>query len=144
MQRVCDRVAIIREERIVRTQDVAELAASAVKRVSIELAGGAAADAGTLGHLGAQDIETDGAHASFLFSGGANALTHALAGLDLANVDVSEPSLEEVFLRYYGNGEDAASDTGSSDGAGAKATGTQAAGPSDAAAPRSATPHGEA
>ena len=130
VQRVCDRVAIIREGRIVRTQDVAELAASAVKRVAIELAGGAAADADELERLGAQDVEADGAHASFLFSGGANALVSALASLDLANVDVSEPSLEEVFLRYYG---DAAPD--------AVAT-AEAAGP--AGSPDATAPRGEA
>ena len=102
VQRVCDRVAIIREGRIVRTQDVAELAASAVKRVAIELSNGVAADAAALERLGARDVATDGPRASFLFDGTANALVTALGTLDLANVDVSEPSLEEVFLRYYG------------------------------------------
>ena len=113
VQRTCDRVAIIREGRIVRTQGIAELAASAVKRISVELAGGATADARTLEGLGAQDVSCDGAHASFLFAGGANALVRALASLDLANVDVTEPTLEEVFLRYYGNGSDMGEDAGS-------------------------------
>ena len=108
VQRICDRVAIIREGRIVRTQGIAELAASAVKRVAIELADGIDADAQVLARLGAQDVSTDGTHANFLFAGGANALTHALASLDLVNVDVSEPSLEEVFLRYYGSEDNAA------------------------------------
>ena len=134
VQRACDRVAIIREGRIVRTQDVAELAASAVKRVSVEFAAGAAADAGTLEHLGAQAVETDGPHASFLFSGGANALMHALASLDLANVDVSEPSLEEVFLRYYG--DDATTDASAGTAGAGKsegATGPEGAGKSEGA-----------
>ena len=139
VQRVCDRVAIIREGSIVRTQGIAELAASACKRVVIELAGGRDADAQALERLGAQDVSTDGAHASFLFPGGANDLVRALSGLDLANVDISEPSLEEVFLRYYGEKAEGADDaTGSDDAAGPEDT------TSSEGAPTTATPRREA
>ena len=106
VQRVCDRVAIIREGRIVRTQGIAELAASQVKRVAIACAGAAADRTRTLADLGARDIEIDGAHARFLFSGEANTLIRALAHLDLVNVDITEPTLEEVFMRYYGDSAD--------------------------------------
>ena len=104
VQRVCDRVAIIREGRIVRTQSMAELAAGAVKRVSVELAGGVEADPAALARMGALHASCDGAHASFLFAGGANALARLLGKLDLADVEVAEPSLEEVFMRYYAEG----------------------------------------
>ena len=102
VQRICDRVAIIREGRIVSTQNIAELAASAVKRVSIELSQGTV-DPAALEQLGARDVSCDGAYASFLFAGGANALVRALAGFDLVNVEIGEPSLEEVFMRFYGD-----------------------------------------
>ena len=111
VQRVCDRVAIIREGRIVRTQGIAELAASRVKRVTLEFAGGTAAPKATLEAAGARDVEVDGSHARFLFDGGANALVRALASFDLANVDIAEPTLEEVFMRYYGD-EPSSSQTG--------------------------------
>ena len=103
VQRSCDRVAIIREGRIVRTLGISELEASRVKRVAIEVArAGELPSEDELAAAGASDVQTDGPRASFLFDGPANALTSLLASLDLANVDVSEPTLEEVFMRYYG------------------------------------------
>ena len=102
VQRICDRVAIIRDGRVVRTQSITELAASRVKRVVVEFAGESEAPKAALEAAGARDVEVDGPQARFLFDGGANALVRALSGFDLANVDIAEPSLEEVFMRYYG------------------------------------------
>lgn len=132
VQRMCDRVAIIREGRIVAVKDVAELRRSSVKRVSLVLGGcGARADgddgARPVGVPGAiRDDHADAASASieamlsglagvrsltvgggssedmsFLFEGDCNSLLDALADLDLADVSITEPTLEEVFMHYY-------------------------------------------
>lgn len=138
VQRMCDRVAIIREGRIVTVKDVAELRRSSVKRVSLVLGGsGVRADgddgARPVGVSGAiRDEHADSASASieailsglagvrsltagdgasedvsFLFEGDCNGLLRTLAGLDLADVSITEPTLEEVFMHYYQPADDA-------------------------------------
>lgn len=135
VQRMCDRVAIIREGRIVAVKDVAELRRSSVKRVSLVLGGsGARADGGARpgvvsdtirddhpiaasarigamlsGLAGVRSLTVDGGSsedASFLFEGDCNSLLDALAGLDLADVSITEPTLEEVFMHYYQPGDE--------------------------------------
>ena len=38
---------------------------------------------------------------SFLYSGGIPKLITALAGLDITDMTVTEPDLEEIFMHYY-------------------------------------------
>ncbi len=97
VQRICHRVAIIKEGRIVSDQSMSELAGQACKRVSFTLPGGA----GDFRLEGASDIEMHGNTVSFLYRGEPPRLLAALAGYPLTNVDISEPSLEEIFLHYY-------------------------------------------
>ena len=41
---------------------------------------------------------------SFLYSGDMNRLLRALSSGEIADLTVSEPDLEEIFLHYYENG----------------------------------------
>lgn len=97
VQRICHRVAIIKEGRIVSTQSIGEVSASAYKRVGFTVPGGAAGFA----LAGASDVQTQGDTVSFLYKGAPAYLLAALAAYPLTNVDISEPSLEEIFLHYY-------------------------------------------
>jgi ABC-2 type transport system ATP-binding protein len=97
VQRICDRVAIIKEGRIVSVQKISELRQNACKRVSFTAADGRV----SLSLPGTSEVFTDGNHVSFLYSGDINALTAALSKLSLVNLDVTEPELEEIFLNYY-------------------------------------------
>lgn len=99
VQRICDRVAIIREGRIVDTLNIADLRREAYKKVSLT-----AKDAAQLAGLslpGAASVEVAGANAGFLYKGDINALLAALHGYDLINADIAEPTLEEIFMHYY-------------------------------------------
>ena len=96
VQRLCDRVAIIREGKIVEVRSVAELRASAVKRV--------------------RTVDAAGMEKSFLHRGTVNELTAELARRDLSDLEVTEPSLEEIFMHYY-EGDGGAAGAGSSTGA---------------------------
>lgn len=115
VQRICERVAIIREGRLIAVRSVAEMRRSAVKRVTLGLAHAepdakaGAAGAGTAAESarrtleampGVRSLNMDDA-VTFLYEGDCNALIAALAGLDLRDVEISEPSLEEVFMHYY-------------------------------------------
>ncbi|WP_421745442.1 AAA family ATPase [Bifidobacterium jacchi] len=109
VQRICDRVGIIREGRLIAVRSVAEMRRSAVKRVKLgfalpadaEAARRALASMAGVRSLTVGDGDGGAAGASFLYEGDCNALIAALAGLRLADVEIAEPTLEEVFMHYY-------------------------------------------
>ena len=101
VQRICDRVAIIKEGRIVDLRSIDEMRKSSYKKVSITTESPMA----DFSLPGAAKIAQDSATTSFLYSGEINALFARLASLPLVNADVSEPELEEIFLHYYEDGE---------------------------------------
>jgi ABC-2 type transport system ATP-binding protein len=104
VQRICDRVAIIKEGRIVDLKRIEDLRKNSYKKVSFT----PAAPVSDFTLSGAAKIVQDGNQTSFLYSGDVNALFARLAGLQLVNADVSEPELEEIFLHYYEGGEEKA------------------------------------
>ena len=99
VQRICDRVAIIKEGRIVGVQKIAELQRSAYKNVSFTVKDGAAPESFSV--PGAQNVEISGKSVSFIFRGDVNALLAEITKYPLVNVDITEPTLEEIFMHYY-------------------------------------------
>lgn len=97
VQRICDRVAIIKDGKIINTQKINELQENAHKKVTFTSK--SPIDSFTLD--GANDIQISGNTVSFVYRGDCNALLAAVNNNDLANVDISEPSLEEIFMHYY-------------------------------------------
>lgn len=103
VQRLCDRVAVIKEGRIIETKSVAELRRGTYKRVSLTLADGEALPPSFLSG-GAVNITTEGKTVSFMYGGEVGALLSALSGLRLEDADISEPPLEDIFMHYYTDG----------------------------------------
>lgn len=101
VQRICDRVAIIKEGRIVDLRSIDDLRKNSYKKVSFT----AEKPVEDFSIAGAAQIAHDGLQTSFLYSGEINALFSKLARLPLVDADVSEPELEEIFLHYYEDGE---------------------------------------
>ena len=101
VQRICNRVAIIKEGRIVDLKRIEDLRKNSYKKVNFTTA--SRLDGFSL--PGAAEITQDGNQTSFLYSGDINALITKLSSLPLMNADVSEPELEEIFLHYYEDGE---------------------------------------
>jgi len=97
VQRICDRVAIIKEGRIISTRKIAELQNDACKKVSFV----PRAVMSEFALEGASDIEISDGGVSFVYKGSLNRLLAALSGYDLLNLDISEPDLEEIFMHYY-------------------------------------------
>jgi ABC-2 type transport system ATP-binding protein len=81
VQRYCDKVAIIREGRIVGINTVEELTSNTFKRVSL--------------------IGENGEARDYVHHGDVNKLVQELAKMRLRDFKVEEPSLEEIFLKYY-------------------------------------------
>ena len=101
VQRICDRVAIIKEGRIVDLRSIDDLRKNSYKKVSFTTQ----SPLSDFSLPGAAQVQQDDAQTSFLYSGDINALMGRLASLPLVNADVSEPELEEIFLHYYEDGE---------------------------------------
>ncbi|MEJ5240963.1 MAG: ABC transporter ATP-binding protein [Anaerolineales bacterium] len=98
VQRLCDRVAIIREGRIVEVSDIQTLQKNNYKRVRV------AAEGVTPEHFqlpGVTNLEQSNGALRFFFKGDVNILLQRIAALNVQDVTIEEPTLEEIFMHYY-------------------------------------------
>jgi beta-exotoxin I transport system ATP-binding protein len=100
VQRVCDRVGIVRAGRLVAVEQIDELLGKARRHFAVELA-----DPSGLERLrslpGVADLEIAGSRATFTAAGDLDAVVRELAGHHVVDLEATHPSLEEVFLGYY-------------------------------------------
>ena len=99
VRKLCHRVAIIREGRIVDLATVGALQENGYKKVALETRG--PVPEGAFALEGVADLSVRDNAVTFIYRGSVNGLTQRLAGLDLENLTVEEPDLEEIFLHYY-------------------------------------------
>ncbi len=100
VEAVCDRVAILRAGRLVDVASVAELRRLHRTEVSVTFTGTPPDLTAT---AGVQELHADGgASLRFTLNGSPAPALRALATADVATLAVREPSLEEIFLAYYG------------------------------------------
>ncbi|MGC4191092.1 MAG: ABC transporter ATP-binding protein [Thermomicrobiales bacterium] len=104
VERVADRVAIIRDGHMVEVARTSDLTGRALRHVTITFSGPPNADTvEQLRHVaGIHDLAVDGATVTLTAQGDPNGLVHALATKDLASLEIVRPSLEELFLSFYG------------------------------------------
>lgn len=101
VHRVCGRVGIIREARLIATEEVEDLIRRALRHVRIVFAG--AADPAPFVKLpGAQDVHADGQALTLRLAGEVGPLVQLVAEHDIVDLEIGKASLEEVFLSYYG------------------------------------------
>ena len=111
VQRVCDRVAFVREGELVAVEDVAELTGRAVREIEVTfaapvpvsaLAGVDGVTAVTADGPG-PGLGTAGAQALRLtVSGSLDATVKMLARYEVVTMTSREPDLEDIFLAFYG------------------------------------------
>jgi len=99
VQRLCDRVAILREGALVSVRSMEELRENGYKKISLTARG--PIKAGFFSIPGVADLEQIGASASFMFNGNTMTIMDRLHQLELEDIFIEEPSLEEIFLHYY-------------------------------------------
>ena len=99
VQKLCNRVAIIKEGRIIQLDAVGAIRDNSYKKVALEAK--TPLDQGAFQMDGVASLEVNSSAASFIFRGNVNQLLSALSKLDLVNVTIAEPDLEEIFLHYY-------------------------------------------
>ena len=98
VERVCDRVGIIRHGRLMAVHEVRELLARRRRRVSIRWRG-AAPDATTL--PGLTDVVVEGDRIFAALEGDVSEFVRAVASPSLEDLTIEPASLEEAFLEYY-------------------------------------------
>jgi ABC-2 type transport system ATP-binding protein len=101
VQRVADRVGIIRHGHLIALEDVAGLRSKAIRRV--ELVFDQTVDASVFAAIdGARDVVVDGHRVALSFDGQmARLLEAATNRYTLVDVATQEADLEEIFLTYY-------------------------------------------
>jgi ABC-2 type transport system ATP-binding protein len=104
VERVCDRVAIVRASRLAALETTDSLLEMRRKRVTLVFA--APVDAGPFAGLpGVSDVHVQGATISLRLHDGMDAVIKLAAQHTLVDLSVEHPSLDEVFLGYYDKGE---------------------------------------
>lgn len=100
VQKLCDRVAIIKDGKIVKIEDIKDLTKDTHKRFKIEFVDKFDHQQFT-DMQGVSDVSFRDNSISFLFKGDVNKITGLIAGFELKNLLVEEPDLEEIFMHYY-------------------------------------------
>jgi ABC-2 type transport system ATP-binding protein len=95
IKKYCKSAGIIREGKLVLLDTVDNLAHTGVKKVTVK-------GASSIPELaGIEDVRVDGDQTTFLFSGDVKALLTALSGMDISDVSITDPELDEIFMNYY-------------------------------------------
>jgi ABC-2 type transport system ATP-binding protein len=100
VQKLCTRVAIIKEGRIIRVEDIGTMRDTTYKKIRIDYKSGKAEAITALD--GVNDFKQDGCEISFLYKGDINRVIAVIGAFELNNLIIEEPDLEEIFLHYYG------------------------------------------
>ncbi len=99
VQRICGRIAIIKEGRIIKTDRISNMKEKNVRRFTLE----------TTSDITSLPMQVDGIHElvskdqskTFIFDGDLSQILRSLAEISIESITISEPDLEEIFLHYY-------------------------------------------
>jgi len=100
VQALCKTVAIIKDGRIIKTEEIASLRKKQLKKIRIGFK-----DPRNIRDLSidaVESVQTDsGKILEFMFSGDINKLVQKLSSENIETLTIEEPQLEEIFLHYY-------------------------------------------
>jgi ABC-2 type transport system ATP-binding protein len=104
VERLCDRVAIIREGRLAAVEDIGDLKIRSVRMIELHFAEPAPVDA--FGNLPGVEVESSTRDSIHLrVHGSVDPVIKTAARYDVVDVVSHEPSLEDAFLAFYGRQE---------------------------------------
>lgn len=101
VQKLCDRVAILKEGQLIGIQSIKELRESDYKKVSLSAKEAIPRDFFDLSGIANYAETADKTSVSFMYNGNITAIIDKLHLLHLDDVLLEEPSLEEIFMHYY-------------------------------------------
>lgn len=103
VEKMCDRVAIIKDGRILTIQSIEKLHESKYKKLKLEHDAGSKFD--DLELSGVTAFSSSGRFTEFLYSGDINTVIGKLSQRKLVNLWIEDLSLEEIFMHYYEKGD---------------------------------------
>ena len=104
VERVCDRVGIIREGRLVAVEDIGDLRAKEIRTLEVHFDEPVTADE-FRGVQGVREVQPVGDALRITIAGGMDAVVKRVARYTIVDLKSHEPTLEEIFLTFYGKGE---------------------------------------
>ena len=99
VQKLCNRVAIIKEGKLVTVEKISTLQENNYKKFKIDTKSAVGED--DFNMTGVTNLEVKGHIVSFLFKGNINLVLKKIAEMDITNIWIEEPDLEEIFLHFY-------------------------------------------
>ncbi len=99
VQKLCDRVAILKEGRLIDLQKISDLRQESYKKISVQAHDGIPAALFAID--GVTNMQESEDAVSFLYKGDLNTVVSKINAVPLSDVLIEEPSLEEIFLHYY-------------------------------------------
>lgn len=99
IQKLCTRVAVIKEGKIIAVDKISTLQENNYKKIKIS----------TKSHIDNNYFKADGVvnlaakknEVSFLFKGDINSLIQRVSKIEINNILIEEPDLEEIFMHFY-------------------------------------------
>lgn len=99
VQRMCSSVAFIKEGRIIKLEKMSTLQENNYKKINIEAKSDVTKDYFNIS--GVSNLEIKGNRAKFIFKGNVNPVIKKIAAMEINNISIEEPDLEEIFMHYY-------------------------------------------
>jgi ABC-2 type transport system ATP-binding protein len=101
VEHACDRVGIIRDGRLAAVEDIDDLKGKALKMIEVRLA--TQVPASEFERVpGVQEVVAFGERVRITLAGPIDPLVKTLARFEVLDLQSREPSLEEIFLTFYG------------------------------------------
>jgi len=98
VQKLCSRVAIIKEGSVISIQDIATMQRDNYKKIRVMANG---LDPERFQIDGVNNLTQENGAVRFFYKGDINAITRLLAGVEVSDLTIEEPTLEEIFMHYY-------------------------------------------
>ncbi len=98
VQRLCNRVGIIREGSMVEISDIRTLQQSNYKKVNLS-ANGVSMEVFNM--PGVSNLQAENGSIRFFFKGDINTVLQKVSTIQVADITIEEPTLEEIFMHYY-------------------------------------------
>jgi ABC-2 type transport system ATP-binding protein len=98
VQRMCNRVAIIKEGSIIDIQDIKTLQKNNYKKIQVTAEG---LDEKRFQINGVSNIQKMNGTISFFYKGDINTITHLVSTNEITDLTIEDLNLEEIFMHYY-------------------------------------------
>jgi ABC-2 type transport system ATP-binding protein len=98
VQKMCGRVAIIREGRIVKIEEIKTLQEDNYKKIRVKAQD---LDEKRFALDGVTNLVKDDGAVSFFYKGDINVIMRIISAQAISDLTIEEPTLEEIFMHYY-------------------------------------------